>query len=345
MKLINEQGIGLEERHNMYRIFVHPKVITTIQSVTKQFPDQECAGLLLGTKKGKNDIWVLKVSDDGPMTQRSHGSVSPDVKYLNRLIRKAEDDGLQFLGEWHKHPGAFSELSEGDVSTIKQIMDDNDLKEYLAIVVSGWGRFMQINPYMFDTIIRYDRAECTTRARAPRSFGNLSRITHVNRKEIPERFAEPKDKIEGQINKMAQEKFKSKYSWPKGLNKMLSRLFNKGDANPSGTAWYESKTGKGRLLLEKRLMNYHFANFSLFKKNNTILWSGVYKGYRIVLKYPNKYPVEPIQITIKPNLDKMQDEKDCYYAVLAAQIAYIRIETAIPAPRPAENVHERAGPH
>ena len=341
MKSINEQGIGLEERHNMYRIFIHPKVITTIQSGVKQFSDQECAGLLLGIKKDENVIWVLKSSGDGPMTRRSYGSVSPDVNYLNRLIRKAESKGLQFLGEWHKHPGAFSEPSQGDVSTIKQIMDDNNLKEYLAIVVSGSGKFMQINPYMFSTIVRYDKAEWTSR-----SFGNMPKITYTKRKkEIQEEIAETKNQTEEQTPEMTLEKSKSKYGRPRGLHKMISGLHRKKNVHHSSTAWYESKAGKERLLLEKRLMNYHFANFSLLRRNNTIFWSGVFKGHRIVLKYPNKYPAEPIQITIKPKLDKLQDEKDCYYAVLAAQMAYIRIENAVPAPRPVENVHEGTGPH
>lgn len=325
----------------MYRIFIHPKVIRTIQSVTKQFPSEECAGLLLGVKKGNNDVWIVKSSDDGPMTQRSHGSVSPDVNYLNRLIKKAENEGMQFLGEWHKHPGAFSTLSQGDVSTIKQIMDDNNLSEYLAIIVSGSGEFMQINPYTFSRAVRYDRAKWTSHF-----FGNVPSIARTKRKrEIQEGFAEPTDEIEEQTPQMIQEKSKSKFVWPKGLNKILLRLFSKGDANPSNTAWYESKTGKDRLLLEKRLMNYHFADFSLFKKSDTVFWSGVYKGYRIVLQYPNKYPAEPIHITIKPNLDKLQDEKDCYYAVLAAQMAHIRIENALPAPRPVEDQHEGMEPY
>ena len=338
MKPIDERGIGLEERCNMYRIFIHPKVIRTIQFVAERFPDQECAGLLLGVKKSNNDIWILRSSDDGPMTQRTHGSVSPDVNYLNRLIKKAENEGLQFLGEWHKHPGGFSAPSQGDVSTIKQIMDDINLREYLAIIVSGSGEFMQINPYTFSRAVRYDRAKWISH-----SFGNIPSVVGSKRKkEIQERFVGAKDEIEEQT---PQEKSKSRFGWPEGLNKILSWLLSEGNVNPSNSAWYESEAGKERLLLEKRLMNYHFADFSLFKKNDTIFWGGVYKGYRIVLKYPDKYPKGPIQITIKPNVDKLQDEKNCYYAVLAAQMAYIRIENALPAPRPVEDQHEGTEPY
>lgn len=264
--------------------------------------------------------------------------MSPDVNHLNRLIKKAEDQGLHFLGEWHRHPGDFSRPSQGDVSTINQIMNGNNLKEYIAIIASGSGEVVRMNPYVFSTFVRYDQPKWALLS------GNEGKVAHVERKEAcNQQVSEPESSIEQETPKATVEK--PKYAWYERLRRMFFQQPDNESVDQSDHPWFESEAGKGRLLLEKRLMSQLFPDFSLFRKNNAIFWSGVYKGYRIILKYPDEYPAKFIQISLKPNLDKLKDEKNCFYATLAAQIAYIRIENAVPTPRPVEYIYEGTEAH
>lgn len=245
-------------------------------------------------------IRILKTYGDGPKTKRGYAFVSPDIEFFNELIRKSEDEGLEFIGQWHRHPGTLSTPTQGDISTIKQIMDYNNLREYVAMIVTGVRESAEINTYIFKNIFTYDKVKW-----------------EVERPDVTL-------KLLSEAVKMAKVESEHKpWEW---LREAFSWLFGQ---KQHSLVWYESIEGKRRLLLEKRLMNYQFPRFNLFRKGNDLFWASLYKNHIIILMYPENYPAQPIRIKIKPELNALPDERDCFYATIAAQIAYLRIENAI----------------
>jgi len=322
----------------MNHIIIDLDALRTIQSETARFPHNECAGLLLGVKENDGRlIKIIKSHGNGPKAEHTSGSVSPDVDFFNKLIRETEREGLEFIGEWHRHPGTFSTPSQGDVSAIEQIMKVNNLQNYVAIIVTGFGENIEINPYIFRMVPTYEKAtyQIQSLTLVPKMLGpkppdetkSEAKINVVNAEE--DQQSNKEHIASSTLFARALEKIRSWFFGESNLSssKDNSQSAKKEENNPfSISTWYESDTGKRRLLLEKRLMNWHFPDFSLFKKDVLLFWSGVCKGYRIVLTYPENYPNKPIIIELSPALQMLPDEKDCFYAVLAAQTAYLRIE-------------------
>lgn len=134
----------------MTRVLINPEVVKAIKHEMNLFPRRECAGALIGEiEAGGSVIKVLKATSSGPRAAHYLGAVSPDVTFLNREIERAERDGLQFIGEWHNHPDNFASPSPSDVQTILTIMSDNELKQYLALIVTDHNREVHINAHLF----------------------------------------------------------------------------------------------------------------------------------------------------------------------------------------------------
>lgn len=338
-RIILKLAIGQVGKFSLNHIIIDPDVIRTIQSETARLPYSECAGLLLGFKENNGElIRIIKSHGDGPNAEQTSCSVSPDVGFFNKLISKAEREDLEFIGEWHRHLGTFSTPSQGDVSAIEQIMKVNNLQNYVAIIITGFGENIEINPYIFEMVPTYEKAAyqiqpilipktpCAKPLDEPKSETKINVVSaeggrRSNEEHIP---------LSTRFARKIRSYFSGKGSLPLPKNDVQSA--KKEENHPPTSAWYKSDIGKRRLLLEKRMMNQHFPDFSLFKKGVLLFWSGFYKGYRIVLTYPEDYPTEPIIIELSPALRVLPDERDCLYAVLATQTAYLRIENAMQQP-------------
>jgi len=72
-----------------------------------------------------------------------------------------------------------------------------------------------------------------------------------------------------------------------------------------------------------------FPSFMLLKKRDTVFWKGSYKNHTIILKYPQNYPNEPLGVFIKPHVANIPRENASYYATLAVQTAFLRIENSM----------------
>lgn len=343
MRTILRLVIGREGKYNMHQIIIHPDVLRTIQSETARFQNSECAGLLLGVKKNDGElINIVKSHGDGPRSQRTSGSVSPDVYFFNELIRKAEKENLEFIGEWHRHPGNFQMLSQGDIVAIEKIMEVNGLKNYVAIIVTRSGESIEIIPYIFRMVPTYEKATYEVRSLdlTPKTTytkpmsGDVEPEAEI--KAVSVKAEQPAAEEYATLPALFSQALEKVRCWLRGgikEEKNLSSSSRKGvNTPPNVLIWYETDEGKRRLLFEKKLMNQHFPNFSLLKKRTLLLWSGVYKGHKIALTYPETYPTKPIRIELSPVLRPLPDEKDCLYAVLAAQTAYLRIESATEPP-------------
>ena len=310
----------------MSMVLFHPEVITTIQHEVEKFPHAECAGLLLGkTENDGSTIHVLRSSGSGPKARHGYASISPDIDFLNREIMEAEMSDLEFLGEWHKHPRNLNLPSFGDVATITEIINDVNLEQYLAAIITRNQDGIEINTYLFNKNSSYKSIPCT---------GISPGLENSKISRVKERI-EMRDKQKERTEERSEEREGKQTRESRIIPSWLFRLFSKpkvlskeAQKVSARQTWYETVQGKRKLSLERSLMAIKFPSFTLLRKVGVIFWKGAYRDHTIILKYPPDYPHQPLEVIIKPPVAKIPKENRSYYATLAAQTAFLRIESS-----------------
>ena len=121
-------------------IRVTPQVLQKIRDITVNAGQFETGGLLLGDKKGDRDEYIIsikKATGPGEKAEFSNHHFKPDMdSYKNELKAELHLNGLVYLGEWHKHPGAFDTPSCTDLETMQDITEEDDTKDLVAIIAT-----------------------------------------------------------------------------------------------------------------------------------------------------------------------------------------------------------------
>lgn len=107
----------------------------SIRSSVGRFP-AETGGMLGGDRKDYN---VTDFHFD-KLAQRSGCTYSPDTKTMNQLLSGTWDEqGIEFLGFVHSHPGSMVHPSEGDVIYAERILDALPALPYLLMPIVETG--------------------------------------------------------------------------------------------------------------------------------------------------------------------------------------------------------------
>ncbi|MEI8195847.1 MAG: Mov34/MPN/PAD-1 family protein [Phycisphaerae bacterium] len=89
--------------------------------------DVETGGILVGAKAGEGAILVTHATPPGPKAVHNAVYFQRDVAFqqaaLNGLHQRY---GVQYLGEWHKHPRGLPVPSGGDLQGVKELLSDPD---------------------------------------------------------------------------------------------------------------------------------------------------------------------------------------------------------------------------
>ncbi len=91
--------------------------------------DVETGGILVGARSedGDGSMLVTHATPPGPRAEHGEAFFQRDVEYqqktLNELHRRY---GVQYLGEWHKHPRSLCTPSGGDLAGVKELLADSD---------------------------------------------------------------------------------------------------------------------------------------------------------------------------------------------------------------------------
>lgn len=88
----------------------------------------ESGGLLFGSRKD----WVVTrfLYDKNAKTTQS--SYSFNVSYLNPMIDKLSEEGLQLLGFFHSHPHGYKQLSQPDINYFKKQFGNIPVDRFLV---------------------------------------------------------------------------------------------------------------------------------------------------------------------------------------------------------------------
>ena len=122
------------------RVLVTPEVTAKIRQTAMSSGSFETGGLLLGEKKiidGQYSFIIRKTTGPGVNAEFSTHHFIPDVDfYKQELKSELYLNGLIYLGEWHKHPGSFDQPSCTDLETMKDITEDDQTKDLVAIIAT-----------------------------------------------------------------------------------------------------------------------------------------------------------------------------------------------------------------
>ena len=143
------------------KIYVSLSAMECIRSEAIKYGQYETGGLLMGEKimlKDDYSIFLKKATGPGSMSEHGTHYFKPNLDfYKDEMSKELYRNGLIYIGEWHKHPGMFDEPSCTDLETMKQITEDDNTKDVVAIIATTphiderdiTGEIVQINFYYY----------------------------------------------------------------------------------------------------------------------------------------------------------------------------------------------------
>lgn len=112
----------------------------------------ETGGVLLGWRHGEDRV-IVDVVGAGPKSLHGRHAFIPDhawqVAQIDEAFRKTAGD-LDYLGDWHSHPGGFAVMSPEDRSTLKRI--SRRVPHPIMVIAAGkdvnwtFAGWMQVRP-------------------------------------------------------------------------------------------------------------------------------------------------------------------------------------------------------
>jgi len=114
-------------------VFARENAYQTMMDETARSPGLETGGILVGRQvlyKGGQVLVVLAASGPGKHATRSAISFVPDVDADHRALEawrnQYEHYGVDYVGQWHKHPYGVPSLTSGDIRQAHAILRDPD---------------------------------------------------------------------------------------------------------------------------------------------------------------------------------------------------------------------------
>jgi len=120
-------------------VYFSPETLRVIKVESEKSPYTETGGILLGRKyEMANHIVfvVFHTSGPGPRAFKTPIALIPDIDYYNEmLVRGRKTGGLDYLGEWHKHPAGFENTSLTDLEQVKKIFAEEERDFMLCPII------------------------------------------------------------------------------------------------------------------------------------------------------------------------------------------------------------------
>lgn len=101
-----------------------------LREAGSRFP-METGGVLLGVATS-SDVWIDMIIGPGPASQHSATRFVPDADFQQREVARiyeASGRRVEYLGDWHTHPGGSAALSWTDHRTLRRIALDPDARQ------------------------------------------------------------------------------------------------------------------------------------------------------------------------------------------------------------------------
>ncbi|HEX2913510.1 MAG TPA: Mov34/MPN/PAD-1 family protein [Chloroflexia bacterium] len=137
------------------KLLIHPDVFETITQETLPFVDDkfETGGILIGRWLDQDTVLVVAATGAGPAAHHERLSFAVDTDHANNRLAayRYQYPGVDYIGEWHKHPPTLDRPSGGDLYTARRLLAYPDYPDRLInpIVVVRDGQLL-VNFYYLD---------------------------------------------------------------------------------------------------------------------------------------------------------------------------------------------------
>lgn len=121
------------------KVWLSSHVMHLMCKFARDFSPLENGGILLGWRSGQDRI-ILDLRGPGPRALHGRHCFIPDHAWQVGQIKRAfeaSDGDLDYLGDWHSHPGGAAEMSDLDLATLLRIT--RRVGEPLMLIVAGGG--------------------------------------------------------------------------------------------------------------------------------------------------------------------------------------------------------------
>lgn len=117
-------------------------------------PDRETGGILMGRFRDPQDgpLRITAERSSGPGEGACLGTdiFRPEMEhYRERMAHYRRTMGLEYVGEWHKHPGALGELSRLDIRTAREICETEGWPFLLLPIVTLCEGYCRIHCFVW----------------------------------------------------------------------------------------------------------------------------------------------------------------------------------------------------
>lgn len=102
-------------------VTVAPEALAFMQQLTTATPGIETGGVLMGSVAADGTVHICRASEPGPKAVRTATRFERDVEYCQRFVDELTAAGLQYVGEWHSHPGEDNSPSTTDLTSLAKI--------------------------------------------------------------------------------------------------------------------------------------------------------------------------------------------------------------------------------
>lgn len=142
----NKECLMEFDRH---KLMFSEEALERIVSETIGCEKSETGGALIGSwargSDGSLSICVERATGPGGGAQCEEYRFSPSMAYYSqRLGYYREAQNWDYLGEWHRHPGEFNELSDQDLNTARELLDEEKWPFLILPIVNVDGRTAKI---------------------------------------------------------------------------------------------------------------------------------------------------------------------------------------------------------
>lgn len=135
------------------RIILSPKSLFVIKAESRKARCVETGGPLVGYVAKDGALIVTDAAGPGPNAKMERYSVTIDGTHAQKFCDQCrnESDGLiDYVGDWHKHPGFSLRPSEHDIFAIKTmaIFEHSPTKHPISLIYRRWPQALQA--YVWD---------------------------------------------------------------------------------------------------------------------------------------------------------------------------------------------------
>lgn len=117
-------------------IYINKDALITIENEIKKEPEKETGGILLGYYFKNTDLFITHAIYSGPKSIKRTDLFVKDLEYSKKIQYKYfEKYGMDYIGEWHKHPANNTNYSPLDYFSMFKTAFLN--KKQIYFIIAG----------------------------------------------------------------------------------------------------------------------------------------------------------------------------------------------------------------